>query len=150
MKAVKDLYERRQEKKIGSQDVSNILSLFLGSTTILWVRKLFLNKNEMGASPRQGVKMCCRFWADMSIISVVVVKSTIWCLSCGFDESIIWCFQSWVFGKRRLLQVERLTKASSNDGHMVPSTSSKNYFGVVTPLVTVERERDSFSERVLF
>ena len=41
--------ERRQEKKIGGQDIFYILTLFLGSTTIQWVRKLFLNPNEMFA-----------------------------------------------------------------------------------------------------
>ena len=30
MKAVKELYERRQEKKIGGQDIFYILPLFLG------------------------------------------------------------------------------------------------------------------------
>ena len=51
MKAVKKLYERRQEEKIGFQDIFYILPLFLGSTTIQWVKKLFLNTNEMVASP---------------------------------------------------------------------------------------------------
>ena len=50
--------ERRQEKKIGGQDIFYILTLFLVSTNILWVGKSFLNPNEMVASPRQGVKMC--------------------------------------------------------------------------------------------
>ena len=27
-----------------------------------------------------------------SVFSVVVIKSIVWCLSCDFDESIIWCF----------------------------------------------------------
>ena len=58
MKAAKELYERRQEEKIGGQDIFYILPLFLGSTTIQWVRKFFLNTNEMVASPSQGVKMC--------------------------------------------------------------------------------------------
>ena len=58
MKAVKELYERRQEEKIGGQDIFYILPLFLGSTTIQWVRKFFLNTNEMVVSPSQGVKMC--------------------------------------------------------------------------------------------
>ena len=57
MKAEKELYKRRQEKKLGGQDIFNILPLFLGSTTIQWVRKLFLNTNEIVASPSQGVKM---------------------------------------------------------------------------------------------
>ena len=50
--------ERRQENKIKGQDIFYILTLFLGLTTIQWVRTLFLNPNEMGASPRQGVEMC--------------------------------------------------------------------------------------------
>ena len=58
MKAVKELYERRQEEKIGAQDIFYILPLFLGSTTIQQVRKFLLNTNEMVASPSQGVKMC--------------------------------------------------------------------------------------------
>ena len=58
MKAVKELYERRQEKKIGNKDIFYILPLFLGSTTIQWVKKLFQNTNEMVTSPSQGVKMC--------------------------------------------------------------------------------------------
>ena len=57
MKAVKELYERRQEEKISGQDIFYILSLFLGSVTIQWMWKFFLN-NEMVVSPSQGVKMC--------------------------------------------------------------------------------------------
>ena len=53
--------ERRQKKKIGGQDVFYIFTLLLGSTTILWVWKSFLNPNEMVAFPRQGVKMCESF-----------------------------------------------------------------------------------------
>ena len=53
MKAVKELYERRQEKKMGGKDIVYILSLFLGSTTIQWERKFFRNTNEMVASPNQ-------------------------------------------------------------------------------------------------
>ena len=34
MKAVKELFERRQEEKIGGQDIFYILPLFLDSTTI--------------------------------------------------------------------------------------------------------------------
>ena len=34
MKAVKELYERRQKKKIGGEDIFYILPLFLGPTTI--------------------------------------------------------------------------------------------------------------------
>ena len=34
-----------------------ILSLFLGSTSILWVLKFFLKPMEMVASPRQGIKI---------------------------------------------------------------------------------------------
>ena len=58
MKAAKELYERRQEEKIGCQYIFYVLPLFLGSTIIQWVRKFFLNTNEMVASPSQGVKMC--------------------------------------------------------------------------------------------
>ena len=58
MKAVKEIYERRQEKKIGGQYIFYILTLLLGSTTLQWVGKLFPNPNEMVASPCQGVKMC--------------------------------------------------------------------------------------------
>ena len=32
--------KRKQKKKIGGQDIINILPLFLGSTTIQWVRKI--------------------------------------------------------------------------------------------------------------
>ena len=53
--------EGRQEKKIGGQDIFYIVPLFLGLTTIQWGRKLFLNTNEMFASPGQGVKMCWAF-----------------------------------------------------------------------------------------
>ena len=49
--------QRRQEKKIGGQGIFYVLTLLLGSTTIQWVRKLFLNPNEMVASLRQGVIM---------------------------------------------------------------------------------------------
>ena len=62
MKALKELYERRQEKKIGGQYIFYILPLFLGSTTIQSVRKFFLNTNEMVASSSQGIKMCQLFW----------------------------------------------------------------------------------------
>ena len=34
------------------------LHFWEGSTTIQWVRKFFLNTNEMVESPSQGVKMC--------------------------------------------------------------------------------------------
>ena len=56
MNAVKELYER-QGNKIGGQDIFYSLPLFLDSTTIQWVRKLFLNTNEMVASLDYGVKM---------------------------------------------------------------------------------------------
>ena len=45
---------------------------------------------------------------------------------------------------KRLLQVESLTNASFKDGRMAPSTSNKKDLGVITPLVTGERERGSF------
>ena len=61
MKAVKELYERRQEKKIGGQDIFYILPLFLGLTTIQWAWNFFLNTNGMVASPSQGVKMYLSF-----------------------------------------------------------------------------------------
>ena len=61
MKAVKELYERRQEEKICGQDIFYILSLYLDSTTIQWGRKLFLNTNEMIESPSQGIKMSSAF-----------------------------------------------------------------------------------------
>ena len=61
MNVAKELYERRQEKRIGGEDIFYILPLFLGSTTILWVRKFFLNTNEIVASPSQGVKMYKQF-----------------------------------------------------------------------------------------
>ena len=98
--------ERGQEKKIGGQGIFYILPLFLGSTTIQWVTKLFLNTNEMVASPSQSVKICLSFlgihiqiwylrrltllrkYVHYSAFSVVVVKSIIWCLSCNFDECI--------------------------------------------------------------
>ena len=95
--------ERRQEKKIGGEDIFYILTLFLGSTTIQWLRKSFLNLNEMVASPRQGVKMYKSLfgrYVHYSVFLGVVVKSIIGCLNCDFDESIIWCFESWVVGKR--------------------------------------------------
>ena len=40
--------------------------------------------------------------------------------------------------------MERLANTSSRDGRMAPSTTNKNDLGVVTPVVTAERERDSF------
>ena len=40
--------------------------------------------------------------------------------------------------------MERLDNASSKDGRMVPSTSSKVDLNVVTPLVTAEKEQVSF------
>ena len=58
MRAVKELYERRQEEKIRSQDIFYILPLFQGLTPIQWTRKFFPNTNEMFASSSQGVKMC--------------------------------------------------------------------------------------------
>ena len=113
MKAVKEIYGKKTGKEIGYQDIFYILTIFLGSTTIQRVRKLFLDPNEMAASLRQGVKiflslpgiyiqnlvfealkMCKTLWGRYIYYSVfsVVVKSIIWCLSCDFDESIIWCF----------------------------------------------------------
>ena len=56
--------ERRQEKKTGSQDIFYILTLFLGSTTIQWVRKLFLNPNEIVASVSLG--QICLFFGVFS------------------------------------------------------------------------------------
>ena len=61
-KDVKELYERRQEEKIESQDIFYILPLFLGSTTIQILRKFFLNTNEIVASPSQCVS---RYWVYM-------------------------------------------------------------------------------------
>ena len=58
MKAVKELNGNKSEKKIWGQYIFYILTLLLGSTTIQWVRKLFLNANEMSVSPGQGIKMC--------------------------------------------------------------------------------------------
>ena len=87
--------KRRQEKKIEDQDIFYILTLLLGSTTIKLERKSFLNTNEIVAYPRQGVKMCLAFlgrYVHYSVFSIVVVKFIIWCLSCDFDESIIWRF----------------------------------------------------------
>ena len=46
--------------------------------------------------------------------------------------------------KRQILSVERLANVSSKEGCMVPSTTSKKDLGVVTPLVTAEREQASF------
>ena len=43
---------------MGDEDIFYILPLFLGSTTIQWVRKFFLDINEMVESPSQGFKMC--------------------------------------------------------------------------------------------
>ena len=40
--------------------------------------------------------------------------------------------------------MERLANASSEDGYMVPSITSKKDLGVVTPLVTAFREQDFF------
>ena len=37
------------------EDVFYILLLFLDSTTIQWLKKFFLNTNEMVDSPSQGV-----------------------------------------------------------------------------------------------
>ena len=54
----KEFYERKQEKKIGGQYIFYILPLFLGSTSIQWVRKFFLNTKETVASPSQSVKLC--------------------------------------------------------------------------------------------
>ena len=39
--------------------------------------------------------ICLTLWGryvHYLVFSVVVVKSIIWCRSCGFDEFIIWCF----------------------------------------------------------
>ena len=69
MKAVKELYERR-EKNIGYDDIFYIFPLFLSSTTIEWVRKFFLNTNEMVESPCQGVKICQSFCIYMSIFGI--------------------------------------------------------------------------------
>ena len=57
MKAVKKIYGKKTGKEIGYQDIFYILTIFLGSTTIQRVRKLFLDPNEMAASLRQGVKI---------------------------------------------------------------------------------------------
>ena len=46
------------EKKIGDEDTFYILTLFLGLTINLSVRKSSLNPNVMVVSLRQGVEMC--------------------------------------------------------------------------------------------
>ena len=43
--------------------------------------------------------------------------------------------------------MEGLANELSRDGRMAPSISCKKYFGVFNPLVTDERERDSFFGR---
>ena len=40
--------------------------------------------------------------------------------------------------------MERLANASSRDECMIPSTTNMEDLGVVTPLVTAERDRDPF------
>ena len=77
-----------EEKKKGGQDAFYILTLFLGLTTILWMRKSFLNLNEMVASPTQGVKMCesspvvdkfkvgCFSWYLSQLVSLLVADTT--------------------------------------------------------------------------
>ena len=50
--------KKRQEENAEGQDVFYILPEFLGSTTIQWVKKFFLNTNEMVEFPSHGVKMC--------------------------------------------------------------------------------------------
>ena len=54
-------------------------------------------------------------------------------------------FSRWSLVKETA--VTRLANASSKDGRMVPSTSSKKDLGVFTPLVTAERERVYFLYR---
>ena len=49
---------KEDRKKIRNEDIFNILPLFLGSTTIQWVREFFLKTNEIVESSSQGVKMC--------------------------------------------------------------------------------------------
>ena len=82
--------ERRPKKKIGGQDISYILNLFLGSITNQWMRKLFLNTNEMVLSASQSVKMGLSLLGRYvySVFSVVVVKSIILCLRGDFDVSV--------------------------------------------------------------
>ena len=46
--------------------------------------------------------------------------------------------------------MERLAYTLSRDGRMAPSTNSKKDIGVVIPLDTIERERDSFVGTVPF
>ena len=61
------------------------------------------------------------------VFLIVVVKSIIWCLSCDFDESIIWCFSH-----RSLVK------------EMAATSEKVKIFIVVTLLVTAEREAGLF------
>ena len=61
-----ELYERRQEEKIGGQDICYILPLFLGSTTIQWARKVFLNTKNWLRLPVKVLKCVSRSWVYIS------------------------------------------------------------------------------------
>ena len=65
------IWKEDRKKKMEGQDIFDILTLFLGSTIILWVWKSFLNPNEIVASPKHGVKM------RKSFLGIYV---QIWCL----------------------------------------------------------------------
>ena len=49
--------------------------------------------------------------------------------------------------KRQLLLVEKLANVSPKEGCMAPSTSNNKDLGVVTPLVSAEKEQASFFYR---
>ena len=89
MKVVKELYERRRQQQIGDEDIFYIFPLFLGSTTIQWVRKFFLNINEMVESTSQGVKNAlvvswvymCPYLVFKALTTCSVYKSFLRCVS---------------------------------------------------------------------
>ena len=86
MTAVKELCERRRPQQIGDKDIFYIFPLFLGSTTIHWLRKFFLNTNEMVESPSQGDK-------NALTVSYSVFKALKMCL---VYKTLVLVF-SWVY-----------------------------------------------------
>ena len=147
--------ERRQEKKIGYQDIVYILNLFLDSTTIQWVRKLFLNPLEMVASPRQGVKnvlvvlwyICPNlgFEGVNNVLDALVeiCLNPVFLVVCSIGR--FWYFL--YFGCMLTVSAaasKRLASDLPKDVCVGPPTSSKKNVSVVTAPVTVEKERVSF------
>ena len=78
------------------------------------------------------------------MFSVVVIKSVYGVLIVILMSSLLGVFSRGSLVKETAAISGRLANVLSKEGRMAPSTTSKKDLGVVTLLVTAEREQDSF------